>query len=114
MFANLLDEANVKTAIAHPLSVIASAGAGYDLSKINSISDLPHPKSFGAFPRFLRKYIKENRLSSFEQAIEKITSKPAKLLSIGRIAPVKNLEVLIRAILELKNKYSILAFPRIE
>ena len=34
-----------------------------------------------------------------------INSKPAKLLSIGRIAPVKNLEVLIRAILELKNKY---------
>src|SRR3989338_6891072 len=82
VFANLLDEANVKTAIAHPLSIIASAGAGYDLSKINSISDLPHPKSFGAFPRFLRKYIKENSLLSLEQAIEKITSKPAKLFGI--------------------------------
>src|SRR3989344_1385499 len=82
VFANLLDEANVKTAIVHPLSVIASAGAGYNLSKINSISDLPHPKSFGAFPRFLRKYIKENNLLSLEQAIEKITSKPAKLFGI--------------------------------
>ena len=62
VFANLLDESNVKTAIAHPLSVIASAGAGYDLSKINSVSDLPHPKSFGAFPRFLRKYAREGGL----------------------------------------------------
>ena len=44
--------------------------------------DLPHPRSFGAFPRFLKKYVVEKKLLSWEQAIAKATGTPARLFGI--------------------------------
>ena len=37
-----------------------------------------HPRSFGSFPRFLGKYVRDEHLISMEQAIRKITSMPAQ------------------------------------
>lgn len=84
VFAHVLDEANVEMGIAHPLSLIASSGAGYDINKAVAEIDLPHPRSFGTFPRFLKKYVREKHLLSWEEAIAKITSLPAELLGIEK------------------------------
>ena len=49
-----------------------------------------HPRAFGAFPRILAKYVREDRAVSLEMAIRKMTSLPAnrlKLYDRGRIAP---------------------------
>jgi N-acyl-D-aspartate/D-glutamate deacylase len=48
-----------------------------------------HPRAFGAFPRVLAKYVREDRVVSLEGAIRKMTSLPANILrqyDRGRIA----------------------------
>jgi N-acyl-D-amino-acid deacylase len=49
----------------------------------------PHPRLFGSYPRFLRQYVREERVFSLQEGIRKITSFPAEILGIpdrGRIA----------------------------
>ncbi|MCX6766530.1 MAG: D-aminoacylase [Candidatus Moranbacteria bacterium] len=76
-----LDEENVKKAIAHPLSIIASDGAGYDL-RHKDTGELVHPRCFGTFPRVLGKYVREEKLLTLEEAVKKMTSMPAKRLGL--------------------------------
>jgi len=50
----------------------------------------PHPGAYGAFPRVLGHYVRERRLLSFEEAVARMTSLPARRLGLtdrGRIAP---------------------------
>ena len=89
VFAHLLDEANVQMAVAHPLCVIASSGAGYSAEQ-HDVTGLPHPRSFGAFPRFLKKYAREKHLLSWEQAIAKITGNPARIFDIRKRGQIRN------------------------
>lgn len=44
----------------------------------------PHPRGFGSFPRFLRKYVLEKKLMSLEKAVNKITFLPAKTFKIEK------------------------------
>ncbi len=83
-FAHVLDEHNVQMAIAHPLSLVASSGAGYKAERVKGFSDLPHPRSFGAFPRFFKKYVREKPLLSWEHAVAKITSIPARVFHLSQ------------------------------
>ena len=49
-----------------------------------------HPRAFGAFPRVLAKYVREEGVIPLEEAIRKLTSLPAGILRLGdrgRIAP---------------------------
>lgn len=77
-----LDEENVKNAIKHPLSIIASDGAGYDISH-KETGEIVHPRCFGTFPRVLGKYVREEKLLSLEEAVKKMTSMPAKKLGFA-------------------------------
>jgi N-acyl-D-amino-acid deacylase len=38
----------------------------------------PHPRAYGTFPRILRKYVREDKLLSLEDAIRKMTALPAQ------------------------------------
>jgi dihydroorotase/N-acyl-D-amino-acid deacylase len=38
----------------------------------------PHPRAYGTFPRVLRKFVREDKLLTLEEAIRKMTSMPAK------------------------------------
>jgi N-acyl-D-amino-acid deacylase len=40
---------------------------------------LPHPRSFGTFPRFLRRYVLELGVLELQDAVRKMTSLPAGL-----------------------------------
>ena len=42
----------------------------------------PHPRLYGAFPRILGKYVREEGVMTLEEAIKKMTYKPASALSI--------------------------------
>jgi N-acyl-D-amino-acid deacylase len=44
----------------------------------------PHPRSYGAFPRVLARYVREKGLLSLEEAIHKMTGKPAKKLRLDK------------------------------
>ncbi len=60
----------------HPLSSISSHGVGYD--RVGTLNRPKiHPRSFGAFPRFLR-MVREKGKISFEEAIKKITGAVAE------------------------------------
>lgn len=42
----------------------------------------PHPRVFGAFPRILGKYVREDKALTLEEAIRKMTGKPAETFHI--------------------------------
>ena len=42
----------------------------------------PHPRVFGAFPRVLGKYVREEKVMPLEEAIRKMTSRPAEVFSV--------------------------------
>lgn len=88
-FAHVLDEGNIQMGVAHPLSIVGSSGAGYSMVPPAQRSDLPHPRSFGTFPRFLRKYVVEKNLLSWEHAIAKITGTSARLFGIANRGTIK-------------------------
>lgn len=42
----------------------------------------PHPRVYGSFPRVLGKYVRQEKILSIEEAIKKMTSKPAEVFGI--------------------------------
>ena len=52
--------------------------------------DGPHPRGYGAFPRFLGRYVRERKVMSLEEAVHRMTSLAAAHMGIkdrGRITP---------------------------
>ena len=78
VFDHNLSKEHVELLVSSPLSVVATDGAGYS----KKAQDLVHPRCFGAFPKFLR-MVRERNLMTWEQAIAKITSEPAKIARIA-------------------------------
>lgn len=46
-------------------------------------TEFPHPRAYGTFPRVLRKYVREERRMSLEEAIRKFTSLPASRMRLN-------------------------------
>lgn len=72
----VLNPENVARAIKHPLSIIATNGAGYSIEHAET-GELVHPRNFGAFARALAKYVFNDKLLGWEEAIMKMTFRPA-------------------------------------
>ncbi|MEI9966334.1 MAG: D-aminoacylase [Candidatus Moraniibacteriota bacterium] len=79
----MLAPQNIAAAIKHPFSIIATNGAGYSLGQKKS-GDLVHPRNFGTFPRVLRKFVREEKLLTWEEAIHKMTGRPAHKFGIEK------------------------------
>ena len=83
-----MSEENTSRILSHPLCMTASdASARATYGKLSEGN--PHPRSYGTFPRFLGRYVRQNKILSLPEAIKKITSFPADTLGIsnrGRIA----------------------------
>ena len=84
-----MKEENLKKIYAHPLSMPASDGSVYSpegpLGK-----ELPHPRSYGTFPRFFEKFVREDKVLDLPTAIWKCTGLPAsriKLKERGLLIP---------------------------
>jgi N-acyl-D-amino-acid deacylase len=43
----------------------------------------PHPRAYGTFPRVFRKYVREDRLLSLEEAVRKMTALPAQKMRLA-------------------------------
>lgn len=76
-----MTEENVKMFLAHPLAMPASDGSVYSpegrLGK-----EIPHPRSYGTFPRFFGKYIREDKICDLSTAIYKCTALPASRIGL--------------------------------
>lgn len=46
------------------------------------LSGKPHPRVYGAFPRILGKYVREEKILTLEEAVYKMTGKPAKTFQL--------------------------------
>jgi len=88
-FFETLSEDNVKTALKHPLGFIASDGSGYNIDYYKQRKELVHPRCFGTFPRVLGKYVKEEKLMSWEKAIYKMTKGPAEKIGLKKRGELK-------------------------
>jgi len=81
IISDCLSEENVRKALKHSLSIVASDGAGYG-DTYGKNGELVHPRSFGTFPRVLGKYVREEKALELEEAVRKMTSLPARKCNI--------------------------------
>jgi N-acyl-D-aspartate/D-glutamate deacylase len=67
-----MDEQDVIRIMQHPISMIETDGdpVAYGVG-------FPHPRSYGAFPRVLARYVRELGVLTLEEAVRKMTSMPA-------------------------------------
>lgn len=89
MISFIMSEDNLKRILALPYTLIGCDGSTYSPSGILSQSK-PHPRSYGSFPRFLGRYVREEKVCSLGEAIRRITALPAARLGLkdrGIIAP---------------------------
>ena len=84
----VLSEKNVIKAIKNPLSIICTNGSGYSVEHRNT-GELVHPRNFGSFPRILSKYVKETKILTWEEAIHKMSGKPAEKFGIKKRGTIK-------------------------
>lgn len=78
---HLVSPKNIILAIKDPHSFIASDGTGMS-QETTYDNNLVHPRSFGAFPHFWHKFVRDLKILSAEEAVRKMTSLPARRLNI--------------------------------
>jgi N-acyl-D-aspartate/D-glutamate deacylase len=62
-------EDNLRALLTHPKCTVISDGF--------YVNGRPHPRLFGTFPELLGKYCRERKWLTLEEAVHKITAKPA-------------------------------------
>ncbi|MFN3652723.1 MAG: N-acyl-D-amino-acid deacylase family protein [Armatimonadota bacterium] len=80
--AHLGDEDDLRRILSHPAQMLGSDGL--------HLPGKTHPRLYGAFPRLLSRYVREQRLLTLEEAVWKMTGFPAQRMGFrdrGRIAP---------------------------
>lgn len=58
----------------------------------------PHPRAYGTFPRVLGRYVREKKALTLEEAISKMTSKPAEVFNLkgrGTLVPGNYADIVI-------------------
>ncbi len=63
-------EENLRQTLTHPLSIVISDGF--------YVHGRPHPRLHGTFPTLLGEYVRKRRWLSLEEAVNKITDRPAR------------------------------------
>jgi N-acyl-D-aspartate/D-glutamate deacylase len=66
---HMMDEADVVRIIRHPQAMFETDG-----DPIGFGQGFPHPRSYGAFPRVLARYVRELKVITLEEAVRRMTS----------------------------------------
>jgi N-acyl-D-amino-acid deacylase len=81
---HMMSEADVQWALQRPWTSIGSdAGAALSAGVTDGLG-LPHPRSYGTFPRVLARYVRDTGTLTLEEAIRKMTSWPATRMRLDR------------------------------
>jgi len=86
-----MSEADLIAVLKSDYAMVGSDGLPLPAEKI-------HPRQYGTFPRMIRKYVREEKIMSLEQAIRKMTSYPARRFgfkSRGYIRPGDYADIVI-------------------
>jgi N-acyl-D-amino-acid deacylase len=92
-----MTEENVKMFLSHPLGMPASDGSVYSPQGPLGQS-MPHPRSYGTFPRFIGKYCRDESLMNIAEAVKKCTMMPAERLGLknrGLLIPGYQADIVI-------------------
>ena len=93
----LMSEDNMRRQVALPwLSFGSDAGAPAPEGVFLQYAE--HPRAYGNYARLLAKYVRDEKVIPLEEAIRKLTSFPAKVLSLtdrGRLAPGQYADVVV-------------------
>jgi N-acyl-D-amino-acid deacylase len=73
-----MSEEDLKTILKHPLTMVSTDGSALPLNYPRMV----HPRNFGTFPKILRKYVREERVLTLEEAVRKMTSAGAAKLGL--------------------------------
>jgi N-acyl-D-aspartate/D-glutamate deacylase len=90
-----LSPTDVDEALTLPFAAVSSDGYALPMDAFGSV---PHPRSFGAFTRFLRSYVLDRKLMTLGEGIRKITSLPSDIVglsSIGRLAARARADIVV-------------------
>jgi N-acyl-D-amino-acid deacylase len=88
MLGYAMSEQNLEKILAHPLGMVCSDGGGFAIDGPTRKGS-PHPRGAGSFPRVLARYVRERKVLTLAQAINKMSALPASRLRItdrGRLA----------------------------
>lgn len=86
----LMSESDVQEIMRQPwVSIGSDAGTSLQLGRADA-SMLPHPRAYGTFPRVLRRYVRELKLLSLEEAVRKMTSLPAARMQLANRGEIKH------------------------
>jgi N-acyl-D-amino-acid deacylase len=84
----IIDEADLALAMKQPWVAIGSDGSALSVDGPLR-AGVPHPRSFGTFPRVLGRYVRELKVIPIEDAIRKMTSLPASILGLSDRGTIK-------------------------
>ncbi|MCI7383273.1 MAG: amidohydrolase family protein [Hungatella hathewayi] len=70
-----MSQEDVDTVARLPYSMVIS-------DSLYGVSDCPHPRLYGSFPKIIREYVRERGVLTMEEAVKKMTLLPAKRLSL--------------------------------
>jgi N-acyl-D-amino-acid deacylase len=78
----VMDEADVRFVMRHPLSMFGSDGFG--LSPTGVLGEgQPHPRCYGTYPRVLGHYVRDEHVLGLEEAVRKASYLPATQLGLA-------------------------------
>ena len=81
---HMMSEDDVQWALRLPWTSVGSdAGAALEAGEADALG-LPHPRSYGTFPRILARYVRETGVLTLEEAVRKMTSWPATRMRLDR------------------------------
>ena len=79
---SIMNEDDVRSALRHPMVSIDTDSETRAEDGPLSVSK-SHPRAWGTFPRILGKYVREEKLLTLEEAIRKMTSRPAARVGLS-------------------------------
>ena len=81
IFNEAIRKEDIEKFIIQEYAMVASDGAGYAPTDASE-KDLPHPRSFGAFPKVFTDFVRGKKLLSWEDAVYKMSGLPASVLGL--------------------------------
>lgn len=86
---HMMGEGDIETALRFPWTSIGSDAGAVLRIGVPDETGLPHPRSFGNFPRVIARYVKERKVLTLEDAIRKMTSWPATRMRLANRGTIK-------------------------
>ena len=77
-----MSEDDMKLAMRYDWLMFSSDADAMPIKKKGEKARPVHPRAYGSFPRVLRKYVREEKLLTLENAVRKMSSLPASLLQM--------------------------------